>query len=243
MKNILTKKKFVALFAMVCAFVLLLVGIPFAAAPASAAETRGTYIPTKPTIDSVANGAIMSMTYTGDVCDYGTNYLYLGENINPNYGYRTVEGSVYSEVLIPYEGISSISSRYPWVRSIAKIGDMTYQSDTLYLSSFTYPLNGTIEGSITSGTLNTILQGLDFDSTGKTQVVCTCVYNGRWETKVINIPTTSGTYNPESITVWGMPFGVLVFKDQVQVKTTLPLTCSTYSYDGSYTGGFAFYAV
>ena len=241
MKKESTQKKFVALFATVCAMVLLLVGIPFAAAPASAAETRGTYIPTKPTIDPVADGAIMSMTYTGDVCDFGTNYLYLGENINPNYGYRTVEGSVYSEVLIPYEGISSISSRYPWVRSIAKIGDMTYQSDTLYLSSFTYPLNGTIEGSITSGTLNTILQGLDFDSTGKTKVVCTCVYNGRYITETIPIPSSG--YENRPITVWGMPFGVFVYKDQVQVKTTLPLTCSTYSYDGSYTGGFAFYAV
>ena len=170
MKNILTKKKFVALFAMVCAFVLLLVGIPFAAAPASAAETRGTYIPDKPQMLRYAGNAAVKTVFIGDenLPSGAETSLSFGNNTNLNQSTRYVSGNSYTEVEIPDVNSKGIGPNYFWARSTTKLDNVYYQSDPLYIGvsdifnakypvagrvvSGNFGIDGTIVASLPAGT-------------------------------------------------------------------------------------------
>ena len=241
MKNILTKKKFVALFATVCAFVLLLVGIPFAAAPASAAETRGTYIPTNPTVTVENHAAAATMHYYGDVGAENT-YMLLGSNVNPNYGSTRKEGWQYDEVVIPVNSNGSFGAHYKWVRAYTKVNGIEYSSDTYYAYMNTWTLGHAIDGYKISGALTPYYyEGIPYDSTGKTKINISCVYNGYVGDCTIDIPASG--INSDYVILNGVTLTVFVSPGSVAVKSSVNLTCNQYSYVGSYYAGFAFYAV
>ena len=246
MKKESTQKKFVALFATVCAFVLLLVGIPFAAAPASAAETRGTYIPTNPTFKITDKYyAAVRTHYYGDI-DATETYMHLGTSVNTNGGYEVVDGYDYSMIEIPINSAGSVYPQYKWIRAYTKVNNIVYQSDTYYTYQRSWASGLNVHDFVTNGTLSTTTRTESCNFNGKTAVNATFVYNG----KAVNfngaIPADGqSAIQATSPEIDGYKLTVTFYQDHYDLRLTKgsgTITCAQYSSEGSYLGGFAFTA-
>ena len=184
MKKESTQKKFVALFATVCAMVLLLVGIPFAAAPASAAETPEIQPMTEPCNCGVGVtyerfDTMVIATYTGHTANctmYAeSKYIFLGSNINPFYGHKTVS-SPYAEVCVPVINGRNISP-YPWMRPSPDANFDHYQTHHILgaqsSSSDKIVTDNCVSGTIQAGIAKTFTLPSDWKS-----IDGNCAYNG-----------------------------------------------------------------
>ena len=188
------KKKLFAALAAVCAFVLLLVGIPFAAAPASAAEMPEIQPMTEPCNCGVGVkyerwDAVVVATYTGHTANCTmyeeSQYIFLGSNINPNYGSKRVSGNVYTEVRVPPINGQNIYT-YPWMRPSVSEYLERYQTHHI-LGSFTGSSYYAVTDSITTGYITTSARSLSMPD-GWTRASCDLVYN----TEVTEITIQSG---------------------------------------------------
>lgn len=235
------KKKLFAALATVCAFVLLLVGIPFAAAPASAAETpeiqpMGTYIPDVPKCLTYKEYCAAVFEYYGDNAE--DTYMHLGTNINTNYGYSVKTGYKHTVIGIPYTGYSSLSSKYYWIRAFTTVNSQLYQSNLAYVSK-SEGSSKSLTKSINSGVLSRrTWYDYSYDSTGKSKVYFTCVYNGEYKSDVLGISLGKKvTYSTE---VAGVTFEVHVYDYQVSLRVSKAINCGLYSEADTGIGGFAF---
>ena len=237
------KKKLFAALATVCAFVLLLVGIPFATSSASAAETRGTYIPDKPTMTRYAGNVAVKAKYTGDnnPPSGSITSLSFGDNTNLSHSVKYVQSNSYTEVRIPSVNAKGVTPGYFWVRSTTKIDNTYYQSDPRYLGvSDVFNATHTVVGRITSGSLRrNVAQNLYYSADGFSSVYFTCVYDGEMYDASIFIPS-AGTKRTVNIDTDTVDFTVDIYSDHVSVSASQTISCSDISGSGSGIGGFAF---
>ena len=249
MKKESTQKKFVALFATVCAFVLLLVGIPFAAAPASAAETPEI----QPMIEPCNCGVGVSfrerstaviVTYTGHTANC-TMYaeskcLFLGSNINPFYGQKVVDNP-YTEVCVPVVNSQHIPV-YPWMRpSLDVENHINYQTHHIF-GGQTSISNLPVTDSIVSGWLNAgVEQEFTIPSSFDVIQGC-CVYDGY----VSQFSIESGSNgDSKSIDSNGdgkddITFTIRISGTKLYVKSNKTIQCSSRVGQGSGFGAFSF---
>ena len=201
MKNIITKKKLYASFVTVCALVLLFAGIPSVTSLASSAETSeiqpmGTYTPDVPKCEISSEYCAAIYEYCGDNAD--NTYMHLGYNINTNYGYATKTGSTHTVVAIPNTGVSTIVSKYYWIQAYTTVNGSLYQSNLVYVTKTASAAKQTTQ-SVNSGTLTKrTWYDYSYDSTGKSTVYFTCVYNGEFISEDTTIsPGGKVTYSTE----------------------------------------------
>lgn len=248
MKKERTKKKFVALFATVCAFVLLLVGIPFAAAPASAAETRGTYIPDKPTMVRTAGYAAVKTVFTGDenFPSGAETSLSFGNNTNLNQSTRYVSGNSYTEVEIPDVNSKGIGPNYFWARSTTKLDNVYYQSDPLYIGvSDVFNAKYSVSERVVTGNFGidgTIVASLP---AGTNIYFCSFVYQ-TWCFDFAVTRNTQGTVEAKELTDEILPLTLRysTMNDTFILLAPWDFTATSLTNSvTSGTGGFAFYAM
>ncbi len=258
MKNILTKKKFVALFATVCAFVLLLVGIPFAAAPASAAATptvqpMSNYIVDQPTISATPAFAAVKRTYKGDMTETNQNLTWIrfGDNTNINHTVKQVEGNTYTEVGFPIIGSNTVGPHYFWVGARTKVSGNVYDSEAKFISPYaidqTYN-NHRITGRYVSGNV-TVNQEIPITvPSNAISVYVSFAYQGECYDFLISLNTTSGTSDGVEVDTrqnYGnekkVAFNYTYSNGVLSIKSPWAFTASEWSCSDTNTGGVAWY--